>query len=154
MQETLSKTFRIMGIYILAMVVVSAVTFLANTEPKINKAQFFGEGEGVAFEVRETEHIERIDTHEAEQSEGEAVVLPFSVDVNIITETERNDIPEEVHFVHQIIPTNSMAFTFGELERRKRYFISFCKRRCCRKTIISTTPLGWCGGEDENLHIR
>ena len=132
MKDILSKAFRIMVIYIFAMVVVSVICFLAETEPpKKDKAQFLGEGEGggsIAV-VREVEKTEKTYKPEAEQREDNKTVSPFEFDVNVITETKREIPPEKAHSACPMLLSNPMAFAFGELENRKRYFISLR----CRK---------------------
>lgn len=124
-----------MGIYICAMVLVSAIFLLAETKPpKINEAQFLGnyDDDDYIGVVREVEKIEKTDMPEAKQREDNKTVSPFEFDVNVFTETKRETPPEKVHFTCIALPSNSTAFAIGELKKRKRYFISFCKRCCCR----------------------
>ena len=128
-----------MGIYISAMVLVSTIFLLAETKPsKINKAQFVGFGEGgecieVIQKVEKVEEIEKTDKPEAEQNKDNKTVLPFDFDVNVVTEAEEYVLSDV--FIHQATQINPMLNAFSELERRKRYFISFCKLYYHRKKI-------------------
>jgi hypothetical protein len=136
MKDILSKAFRIMGIYVSAMVIVSAVAFLAETEPpKKDKAHFTGFCEGGEYieVIREVEKTEKTESHEAEQNEDNKTVSPFEFDVNIITETKREIPPEKAHSACLTLPSNSMAFAFAELERRKKYFQLKAKAKAKRK---------------------
>lgn len=133
-----------MWIYILISAIVSAIALFTDTKPtKKEKAQFvgFGEGEGMEFATHETEDTEKTDNHDAAQNEDSKAAFPFKFSVNIITETEKDEPPQNVHHVHQIILNNSMAVALEELERRKKYFICFASGSFAENLIKQHYPV-------------
>ena len=132
MKETLLQAWRIMRVCLTAAVMVSTISFIFDTEPpQKDKPQFFEVGnstECIEVIVQVTDEIEKTNDVVVEHGEDEKAVPPFDFKVNVITETQ-GDIPsEKAHCAYQIIPSDSTAIAFEELERRKKYFISFCKR--------------------------
>lgn len=82
-----------MGIYIFAMVLVSAIFLLAETKPpKINEAQFLGNGAGNAVapapKIETSEQIEQSQMQQQEEENNQTESLPFELKVNIISQSK------------------------------------------------------------------
>lgn len=154
MKETIFQTLRIMCICIFAAVIVSTIAYFVEAElPKKNKPNFIENGksdEHIEIIVQVTEEIEKTDDVVIEHREDEKAEPPFDFDVNVTTKIRFDVLPQNIHHVHQTIPRNSMAVAFEELEKRKKYFICFCKRRFCRK-LKRITPLFLGGAQTQKV---
>ena len=146
MKETIFQTLRIMCICIFSAVIVSTIAYFVEAEPpKKNKPNFIEDGksgEHIEIIVQVTEDTEKTDDVMLEHRENEKTAPPFDFDVNVTTKTRFDVLPQNIHHVYQIIPRNSMAVALEELEKRKKYFICFCKRRFCRKFNKIVRPFG------------